>query len=69
MKAITKIFTVFTLFAILELTFVTPVTAFDGRSGDNLTIAADEVINDDLYVTAGKLSQRFPYAKREKINQ
>ncbi len=52
MKTVTKIFTISTLIAILALAFATPVMAFDGRSGDNITIEADEVINDDLYVTA-----------------
>ena len=52
MKTTTKIFSIFTLLAILALAFATPVMAFDGRSGGNITIEADEIINDDLYVTA-----------------
>ncbi len=52
MKIAARIFSLFTLIAILTLAFATPVMAFDGRSGDNITIEADEVIDDDLYVTA-----------------
>lgn len=52
MKTTTKLFSIFTLIAILTLAFATPVMAFDGRTGDNVIIKADEVINDDLYVTA-----------------
>jgi cytoskeletal protein CcmA (bactofilin family) len=43
----------FSLLALLLLTFATPASAFDGRSGENIVIASDEVIDDDLYVTAG----------------
>lgn len=52
MKTAHKFLSVFTLLAILTMTFVTPVLAFEGRSGDDVVIEADEVINDDLYVTA-----------------
>ncbi|HEY2979786.1 MAG TPA: polymer-forming cytoskeletal protein [Anaerolineales bacterium] len=52
MKYMHKIVSVLTLLMLLTLTFVTPARAFDGRSGDNVVIAAGEVINDDLYVTA-----------------
>lgn len=34
------------------LSFATPAHAFDGRSGDKVTIAAGEVVDDDLYVAA-----------------
>jgi len=44
---------VFSLLAILVLTFTRPASAFDGRSGENIVIKSDEVIDDDLYVTAG----------------
>ncbi|MCJ7434791.1 MAG: polymer-forming cytoskeletal protein [Anaerolineales bacterium] len=47
-----KILSTFALLALLTLTFATPVRAFDGRSGENVTIKADEVVEDDLYVSA-----------------
>ena len=56
MKTITKFFSIFALIAILALAFATPAMAFDGRSGDNVTIEADEVIDDDLYVTAANFT-------------
>jgi cytoskeletal protein CcmA (bactofilin family) len=56
MKAPYKIFSIFTLLALLTLTFATPVLAFDGRSGDNVEIKADEVIEDDVYVGASKFT-------------
>jgi cytoskeletal protein CcmA (bactofilin family) len=47
-----KLFFVFSLLALLVLTLTTPASAFDGRSGENIVIQSDEVIDDDLYVTA-----------------
>jgi len=42
---------------ILAIIFIaglaTPVLAYESRGGDNVVIAADEVIDDDLYVGAG----------------
>jgi hypothetical protein len=52
MKPIQKLFSVFALLAIVTIAFATPARAFDGRSGDEIVIKADEVIADDLYVTA-----------------
>lgn len=52
MKTTTRLFSIFTLLAILTLAFATPVLAFEGRTGDNIVIEADEIIDDDLYVTA-----------------
>jgi cytoskeletal protein CcmA (bactofilin family) len=52
MKTIQRILSVITLAALLSLTIATPAMAFDGRSGDTIVIEADEVVNDDLYVTA-----------------
>lgn len=52
MKTIQRFLTIFILVAILSLTVVTPALAFDGRAGDKIVIATDEVVNDDLYVTA-----------------
>ena len=42
-----------TLLAVLVLSTATPALAFDGRGGQTVTIAAGEVVNDDLYITAG----------------
>jgi cytoskeletal protein CcmA (bactofilin family) len=52
MKPMFKFFSLFTLLAILSMTIATPALAFEGRSGDDIVIKADEVIDDDLYVTA-----------------
>jgi cytoskeletal protein CcmA (bactofilin family) len=52
MKTGFKLFSLFTLLAILSMAIATPALAFDGRTGDDIVIEADEVINDDLYVTA-----------------
>ena len=50
-----KFFSILTLLILLTLTFATPVYAFDGRSGDKVTVNASDVINDDLYVGANEL--------------
>jgi cytoskeletal protein CcmA (bactofilin family) len=47
-----KLLSVFALVALLALVLASPAQAFDGRSGDKIVIASDEVVNDDLYVTA-----------------
>jgi len=52
MKPIRKFFAVFSMLALLTLTIATPAMAFDGREGDVVVIEADEVVNDDLYVSA-----------------
>lgn len=52
MKHLHKFLSIFVLLALVSLVFATPARAFDGRSGQDVTIGADEVINDDLYVTA-----------------
>lgn len=52
MKTLNKLISVFTLLAVAALAFATPAYAFEDRTGDTVTIGADEVINDDLYVTA-----------------
>ena len=54
MKTIYKFLSVLSLLALLTLTFAQPALAFDGRGGDKVTIKADEVIEDDLYVTANE---------------
>lgn len=51
-----KAISVFTLLVLLTLTFAVPVSAFEGREGDNVVIAADEVIDDDLYVGANNFT-------------
>ena len=49
-----KFLSVFLLAALLALSLNTPARAFDGRSGDRVVIGPDEVVDDDLYVTAGE---------------
>jgi cytoskeletal protein CcmA (bactofilin family) len=53
MSRTSKLFFIFSLLALLLLTFSRPASAFDGRSGENIVIQSDEVIDDDLYITAG----------------
>jgi cytoskeletal protein CcmA (bactofilin family) len=53
MNRTSKLFVVFSLLALFLLTRTTPASAFDGRSGDNIVIKSGEVIDDDLYITAG----------------
>jgi hypothetical protein len=45
-----KKFSVILLMSLLMVVFVPSAMAFEGREGANVTIEADEVINDDLYV-------------------
>jgi cytoskeletal protein CcmA (bactofilin family) len=52
MNRTSKLFILVSLLSTLLLTFTRPASAFDGRSGENIVIASDEVIEDDLYVTA-----------------
>ena len=47
-----KFLSIFALVGLLVLTFITPAQAFDGRSGDRVVIGSDEVVDDDLYVSA-----------------
>ena len=54
MEKARKLMSVFTLLTLMLLTFSTPVYAFDGREGERVIIAADEVIEDDLYVGANE---------------
>lgn len=56
MKKFQRIFAIFSLTAMLVLTSITPALAFDGRGGDVVVIKADEVIEDDLYVSAGEFT-------------
>jgi cytoskeletal protein CcmA (bactofilin family) len=54
MTKMQKLLSIFALLALLSLGLATPVLAFDGRSGEQVTIGADEVIDDDLYVGANE---------------
>ncbi|GAB1471145.1 hypothetical protein MASR2M66_20230 [Chloroflexota bacterium] len=56
MKTIQRFLAIFALATMLSLTFATPALAFDGRSGETVVIAADEVVNDDLYVSANEFT-------------
>ena len=56
MKTIYRFLAVFTLAAMLSLTIATPALAFDGRTGATVVIEADEVIDDDLYVSADEFT-------------
>ncbi len=47
-----KVLTGLALVALLTLTIVTPARAFEARTGEDVVIAAGEVIEDDLYVSA-----------------
>ena len=49
-----KFTAVLVLTTLMVLALVTPVSAFDGRSGDRVVIPADEVVDDDLYVSAAE---------------
>ncbi len=50
-KSFTRILGRAALLTILMISIATPALAFDGRSGDEVTIPAGEVVNDDLYAT------------------
>ena len=54
MKHIRKFLSIFILLALVSAVFAAPVHAFDGRSGQDVTIAKGEVIEDDLYVSVEK---------------
>lgn len=56
MRTIRKYLAVFSIFALLALTIATPALAFEGREGDVVVIEADEVIDDDLYVSANEFT-------------
>jgi len=52
MKHLRKFLSLFMLVALVAAVFVSPAYAFDGRTGQDVTIGKGEVINDDLYVSA-----------------
>jgi cytoskeletal protein CcmA (bactofilin family) len=56
MKTLYRFFAVTTLVAMIALAIATPAMAFDGRAGDVIVIEADEVIEDDVYVSAGEFT-------------
>src|SRR5512137_1846374 len=45
----TRVFTLLTLCVLALFTLVPVAAAYDGRSGENVVIGKDEVINDDLF--------------------
>jgi hypothetical protein len=49
-KSFIRIMGTAALLVILALSIASPALAFDGRGGDTVTIPADEVVDDDLYV-------------------
>ncbi len=55
MSRIQKIISIFVLAALPALTMATPAYAFDERSGEKIVIAADEVVEDDLYLFAAEI--------------
>lgn len=52
MKHLHRFLSIFVLLTLVSLAITSPARAFDGRSGNDVTIGRDEVINDDLYVTS-----------------
>ncbi len=52
MFGVRKILAILILLSFFSLTFASPARAFDGRGGDKVVVAADEVVEDDLYVSA-----------------
>ena len=50
-----KLLSIFAALTLLALAVVTPVRAFDSRSGDTIIIEKGEVVEDDLYVTAATI--------------
>ncbi len=56
MKTTRQKISIFLVAVLLALTFVTPAQAFDERTGETVTIEADEIIADDLYVSASKFT-------------
>ncbi|MCZ2126518.1 MAG: hypothetical protein LC099_01950 [Anaerolineales bacterium] len=52
MKTVQRFIGAVALAALCSLSFTPSALAFDGRSGDQVVVAAGEVVNDDLYVSA-----------------
>lgn len=55
MSRIQKILSVVMLTALLALLLTVPAYAFEERSGEKIVIAADEVVEDDLYLFAAEV--------------
>ncbi|MBI2758068.1 MAG: polymer-forming cytoskeletal protein [Chloroflexi bacterium] len=49
-----KVTSIFIMLVLLTLTIATPARAFDGRSGDKVTLNSGDIVNDDLYVGANE---------------
>ena len=56
MNQVQKILSIFVMLTLLLLTFAIPVSAFEGREGNQVVVGADEVIDDDLYVGANEFT-------------
>ncbi len=56
MKRMRTFLSVLVLTTLFAMTLVTPALAFDGRNGDRVIIPAQEVIHDDLYITANEFT-------------
>jgi cytoskeletal protein CcmA (bactofilin family) len=54
MSKLHKILSVMVLAIVISGAFSSPAYAYEGRGGDRVVIAADEVINDDLFVAASE---------------
>lgn len=55
MSRIQKILSIVLLTALLALSLTVPAYAFEERSGEKIVIAADEVVEDDLYLFAAEV--------------
>jgi len=51
-----RFLSIFALLTILALSLAAPGQAFDGRTGEDIVIKADEVVNDDLYIIANNFT-------------
>jgi len=56
MNASRKFVSVLAMFAILFFAFASPARAFDGRNGETVLIAADEVVDGDVYANANQFT-------------
>ncbi|MFZ6030025.1 MAG: hypothetical protein ACOYYS_20105 [Chloroflexota bacterium] len=51
----TRIFTWFTLLALALFVFVPAASAYEGRGGERVVVAKDEVIDDDLFIAGNEV--------------
>lgn len=56
MNKVQRVFSLFILLTLMLFAFASPASAFDGRDGDKVVVAAGEVIDDDLYVGANEFT-------------